>query len=970
MTKATIVVELPKRDTRVPDLNDVVMGRGTGVAQHVGNAMFRFHVDQNRAKYQQAAKTEKSGIALAIVHAITQRGGSFVHPVKVGGKVRFRTVPLQLALNKTSQALRELNLSCKRNECIQQALASTSPMNTMKLPALQHVISPAVAPVAQLETPATSRHPMNKNKKATTKTSTVTKAKKKTKTTQNSRTTAKWDAVVTPPPKNSRDLTPPPPTKPRHSRTTRAVIQAQEHEQQVLANNKNGEEQPRPSAVAGTPPPSLGQPATSVVVDSAGQTLGQSERSDHHRSALPVKKRPLLRDFTFCHQDQEPEADATSHLNDAAAVSASSIEFIPIVPSTGNAVSEEARGRQALQALELDSSSMASRWNMIVPNEAYVPLTVANTTVSPPFKTTAGGDVTSKSSPTLSLGQIESIASEGVASPLEEHAGITTATCTHAEIRVANQDSDWGQAPSPRPTSISNGTSAANASLQISGRPSRANVRPSARAISDSTQRMNYGVNVYPAHSPGGTISTNRMSMVTPSSAFMMTSPSMFGRRSFVSGNLQESPLFGALFNENDSYRSVYEKSSSDTRAFHFHSQILGSGKSPPSAPEATMASMGIFVTNNAETSSSNLAQPGTEEDHIFGSPEEKTSLDLCCLFCSPGNSQGWPCPIHPFRASAGNTTPPSTFWNHGELPHYSQHASPANLSGWSPIGKEIHVPPPAVGNGAIHQFLHREASPSPRRMFASVIPPCVSGASSGAIQSSPTGLSTVASGFSRWTPSPLFPVTTCFSPDPTTRQEPSSAERGGITFLLEAAQAAKVLDFEDSAASKHESKHESSAGIRKRKAKDSLLEEEHNRPEKRPTQMSQSLPASYEFVSVSSHRHASTQAGYQPSPRRISDVKMHNMDPPLTTSQIHPGALLWATKNQSRLQTEQIAHYGSFPLPSGRRLSDNSSSPCSGGFGVPGNSDHCMPVASEANHHQPAASPMPPVKSCRRVSY
>lgn len=126
------IVQFQSLSTTKEELHafDVMLGRGTGVAQHFGNANFRRLVDKHRPRYQKASKSEKMGISRAIVDEIARHGGQFLLPELVSGakqeqQVRFWIVPHKQAVSKTSQALRELKKSTKRAAKIRAALHLT-----------------------------------------------------------------------------------------------------------------------------------------------------------------------------------------------------------------------------------------------------------------------------------------------------------------------------------------------------------------------------------------------------------------------------------------------------------------------------------------------------------------------------------------------------------------------------------------------------------------------------------------------------------------------------------------------------------------------------------------------------------------------------------------------------------------------------------------------------------------------------
>jgi hypothetical protein len=90
--------------------NDVLVGRGNGIATFTGNRKFRSIVSTFKAEYVGAYRNEKCRVARVVMDEIEERGGRFVE--KTGKGERVRIVDEKRALEKTCQCLREkLNVS-------------------------------------------------------------------------------------------------------------------------------------------------------------------------------------------------------------------------------------------------------------------------------------------------------------------------------------------------------------------------------------------------------------------------------------------------------------------------------------------------------------------------------------------------------------------------------------------------------------------------------------------------------------------------------------------------------------------------------------------------------------------------------------------------------------------------------------------------------------------------------------------
>jgi hypothetical protein len=84
-------------------LKDVLLGRGGKINTHLGNRQFRSLVTSHQYSYLLAKKNEKAFIAKQIVEIVHSNGGRFLRPEGDD----WAPVPIQRAISKTSQALRE-----------------------------------------------------------------------------------------------------------------------------------------------------------------------------------------------------------------------------------------------------------------------------------------------------------------------------------------------------------------------------------------------------------------------------------------------------------------------------------------------------------------------------------------------------------------------------------------------------------------------------------------------------------------------------------------------------------------------------------------------------------------------------------------------------------------------------------------------------------------------------------------------
>ena len=94
-------------DIREPSENDILMGRGGGTNNHVGNRNYRDIIQRHKAQYSQSAKHEKQGFSRSIVDMIRNLNppGRFLTKDKKTGY--YYDIGDKAAVEKTSQCLRE-----------------------------------------------------------------------------------------------------------------------------------------------------------------------------------------------------------------------------------------------------------------------------------------------------------------------------------------------------------------------------------------------------------------------------------------------------------------------------------------------------------------------------------------------------------------------------------------------------------------------------------------------------------------------------------------------------------------------------------------------------------------------------------------------------------------------------------------------------------------------------------------------
>ena len=88
-----------------PTENDVIFGRGNGVACHVGNVKFRSYIWDARERYAEADRNDKNLVAESVCEMVTAGGGKFL--VKEPNGEYWVEANERKALEKACQALRE-----------------------------------------------------------------------------------------------------------------------------------------------------------------------------------------------------------------------------------------------------------------------------------------------------------------------------------------------------------------------------------------------------------------------------------------------------------------------------------------------------------------------------------------------------------------------------------------------------------------------------------------------------------------------------------------------------------------------------------------------------------------------------------------------------------------------------------------------------------------------------------------------
>jgi hypothetical protein len=110
----------------LPNANDVIFGRGKSVNAWPGNVSFRHIVWAHRAEYQLTPRQQKKTVTQAVVNTITAQGGRFLQVESDG---RYKVVLRSRALEKASQALREINMM-KPEGCIEKPKLPTARVAT------------------------------------------------------------------------------------------------------------------------------------------------------------------------------------------------------------------------------------------------------------------------------------------------------------------------------------------------------------------------------------------------------------------------------------------------------------------------------------------------------------------------------------------------------------------------------------------------------------------------------------------------------------------------------------------------------------------------------------------------------------------------------------------------------------------------------------------------------------------------
>jgi hypothetical protein len=132
--------ELLIMSQEISDLNphDVLLGRGTGPSDYIGNRAFRALCDDRKEQYTSLNQYKpKAAIAKQIFDIITERGGRFLKQVEhEDGKVRneddqkYVQVDKKTALEKCKQALREQKKSAEKGKKKDAAVAPTENQRT------------------------------------------------------------------------------------------------------------------------------------------------------------------------------------------------------------------------------------------------------------------------------------------------------------------------------------------------------------------------------------------------------------------------------------------------------------------------------------------------------------------------------------------------------------------------------------------------------------------------------------------------------------------------------------------------------------------------------------------------------------------------------------------------------------------------------------------------------------------------
>ena len=107
----------------VPQPNDVLFGRGRNVQDHPGNLRLHQLIEENRSRYENAPKWEKTVIASEIVAIIKEENGRFLKAISGSGNKKFAIQDSEAARDKVSHTFRSRR-TAENN--IQTAVSSTS----------------------------------------------------------------------------------------------------------------------------------------------------------------------------------------------------------------------------------------------------------------------------------------------------------------------------------------------------------------------------------------------------------------------------------------------------------------------------------------------------------------------------------------------------------------------------------------------------------------------------------------------------------------------------------------------------------------------------------------------------------------------------------------------------------------------------------------------------------------------------
>ena len=132
----------------VPQPNDVLFGRGRNVQDHPGNLRLHQLIEENRSRYENAPKWEKTVIASEIVAIIKEENGRFLKAISGSGNKKFTVQNSEAARDKVSHTFRsrrtaENNLQTSSSSTSTVSMHPTATNNCDFASFMQSVLHPS-----------------------------------------------------------------------------------------------------------------------------------------------------------------------------------------------------------------------------------------------------------------------------------------------------------------------------------------------------------------------------------------------------------------------------------------------------------------------------------------------------------------------------------------------------------------------------------------------------------------------------------------------------------------------------------------------------------------------------------------------------------------------------------------------------------------------------------------------------------